>query len=95
MDTPLGNGIFVFVLGMLVIFLGMIIIVLAVSGFGKIFNRSKFDKKSTSVSQTQVVPNKSEEILEHHKVAIVAVISQYYFNEKSRCDFVVKKIKKI
>ena len=101
MDTPLGNGLFVFVLGMLVVFLGMIIIILAVSLFGKIFSidfsKLKKEKKAKKAPEAEVLPiNESEnEVPEHVKAAIVAAISAYYFNQKSKpCDFVVKSIKR-
>lgn len=90
---PIENGLFVFVLGMIVIFTGMIIIILAVSLCGKLLNSPVKEKKSVEVQQ-QIVEN-DEDIEEHIKVAIVAVISQYYFNQKSTCDFKVKKIKRI
>ena len=101
MDTAVGNGLFVFVLGLLVVFLGMIIIILAVSLFGKIFSIdfSKFKKakKSKKEEVAEILPNKEtdNEVPEHVKAAIVAAISAYYFNQKSKpCDFVVKSIKR-
>lgn len=96
MDTPLGNGIFVFILGLLIIFLGMLIIVLAVSICGKVF--SKLEEAKKPVKKVEVKPveaQNNEEIPTHVKVAIITAISAYYFNQKSKCDFVVKKIKKI
>ncbi len=94
MDTPLINGLFVFFLGILVIFVGMLIIILAVTLCGNLINRTK--KETIQTKNVESVKDTSqEEIPEHVKVAIVAVISQYYFNQKSKCDFVVKKIKKI
>lgn len=95
MDTPLVNGLFVFILGLLVVFTGMLIIVLAVQLLGKIMNKSK-EKVNDVKAQTLPQPvATSEEIPDHIKAAIVAVISAYYFESKSSCDFVVKKIKRI
>ena len=96
MDTPLGNGLFVFILGMLVVFAGMLIIVLAVQLCGNLISRPKKEVKDVKVEvQPQPVNAESEEIPDHIKAAIVAVISAYYFESKSSCDFVVKKIKRI
>ena len=100
MDTPLANGLFVFVLGLLVVFLGMLIIVISVTVCGKLMNKSTKTENKQQVEvkvapqPTQVVA-KTEEIPAHVKAAIVAVISAYYFETKSNCDFVVKKIKRI
>ena len=96
MDTPLGNGLFVFILGLLVVFAGMLIIVLAVQLLGKVMNKPKKEVKDVKVEvQPQPVNTPSDEIPDHIKAAIVAVISAYYFESKSSCDFVVKKIKRI
>ena len=96
MDTPLGNGLFVFILGLLVVFAGMLIIVLAVQLLGKVMNKPKKEVKDVKVEvQPQPVNTASDEIPDHIKASIVAVISAYYFESKSSCDFVVKKIKRI
>ena len=100
MDTPLGNGLFVFVLGLLVVFFGMLIIIVSVTACGKLMNKSTQTKPKEQV-KVEVAPQpvievaQVEEIPEHVKAAIVAVISAYYFETKSNCDFVVKKIKRI
>ena len=100
MNSPVANGLFVFVLGMLVIFFGMIIIVLSVTICGKIMNKTTEPKKKEEpkvVEQPEVVESvssESEEIPTHIKAAIVAAISAYYFNQKSECDFIVRKIRR-
>ena len=98
MDNPIVNGLFVFILGLLVVFFGMIIIITAVTICGKIFasTETKPQKKVEEPAIEQVKPTtESEELPEHVKVAIIAAISAYYFNAQSKCDFVVKKIKRI
>ena len=97
MDTPLGNGIFVFLLGMAVVFLGMLIIVISVTLCGKLISKNKTQKPSPNIVEVnkEIVNSNSEEISPQIKAAIVAVISAYYFETKSTCDFVVKKIKRI
>ena len=97
MDVPVINGLFVFVLGMLVVFAGMSIIVLFVTLAGKLFTTVKEEKKTQEpVIVDTVVPSSNEDdIPVHVKAAIVAAISAYYFSEtKAKCDFVVRKIKR-
>lgn len=101
-EPPLGNnlsqGLFTFVLGMLVVFLGIAIIVIFVSLAGNVFNKSEKKEEVKSVEVVEEAPVVVEEgIPEHVKVAIIAAISAYYFNNeesKSNCDFVVRKIKR-
>ncbi len=97
MDNPIINGLYVLVLGILVIFFGMIVIVLAVSICGKLMsNGTEVKKVEKSVEPKPVVQvePQAEEIPDHIKVAIIGAISAYYFNSQSKCDFIVKKIKR-
>ena len=94
------TGAYTFVLGMLVVFLGIAIIVLFVSLTGNIF--SKVDKKKVKEVQVKTAqPNISQnvngkDIDEEVKAAIIAAISAYYFNKSSsKCDFIVRRIKKL
>ena len=90
-----------FVMGMLVIFLGITIIVLSVKIAGYFFNNSndKAEKVEKVKEETKpvetVAPVVEEGIPEHIKVAIIGAITAYYFeNNKSNCDFIVRKIKR-
>ena len=95
MDNPVINGLFVFILGMVVVFLGMSIIVLFVSLAGKLFKAPKKEVVVVETVEDDVVPASEDEIPVHVKAAIVAAISAYYFTEsKFKCDFVVKRIKR-
>ena len=85
---------------MIVVFLGIAIIVFFVTLAGKVFSAQKETKvkveepKQVEVKQTQEVVV-SNEIPTHVKLAIIGAISAYYFeNQKSNCEFVVKKIKR-
>ena len=95
-------GLLTFVLGMLVTFLGIAIIVVFVSIAGNIFNKTakepklKVEKKEIKVESVKEVQD--EEISDTVKAAIIAAISAYYFTgeeSKAKCDFVVKRIKRI
>ena len=98
LGNPLLQGIFTFVLGMFVVFFGIAIIVVFVQFAGNIFNKTEKKeevKKVEIVEEPKVVVE--EGIPEKVKVAIIAAISAYYFNNnenKSNCDFVVRKIKR-
>lgn len=101
MDNPIVNGLFVFILGLLIVFFGMLIIVTAVTICGKIFSTAdknaekSVEVKEDSVTEGTTVFTQGEDVPEEVKVAIIAAISAYYFNTQSKCDFVVKKIKRI
>ena len=94
------TGAYTFVLGMLVVFLGIAIIVVFVSLTGNVF--SKVDKQKVKQEQVKNVEPKipqnvnDKDIEEEVKVAIIAAISAYYFNKSnSKCDFIVRKIRKL
>jgi Na+-transporting methylmalonyl-CoA/oxaloacetate decarboxylase gamma subunit len=100
-NIPWLNGLLVFLIGMLVVFFGIAIIVLFVTIAGKIFNKAE---TTTTTTEVETV---TEEVVEEAvadtdgipaeiKVAIIAAVTSYYFTEnKSQCDFVVKKIRRI
>ena len=95
--SPIINGVIVLILGMLVVFLGMIIIICSVSICGKIMNKTSNapkKEKAIEVPQVQTVAVENEEVPDHVKAAIIAAISAYYFNTKSECDFIVRKIRR-
>ena len=100
MESPIVNGIFVFILGLAIVFLGMLIIVICVSICGKLLNRKEDKpkvKEEVQVVQEEVVSdvNETNEIPTHIKAAIVAAITAYYFeSQQSKCDFIVKKIRR-
>ena len=96
-------GLLTFILGLLVTFFGITVIVVFVTLAGKIFNRTvkepkaKVEKKEVKVEAVKE-ETQSDEIPDTVKAAIIAAISAYYFVEegsKSKCDFVVKRIKRI
>ena len=95
---PILNGIIVLLIGMLVVFSGMTIIICSVSICGKIMNKAenatKKVKTTVEPKVAQPVKVESDEVPEHIKAAIIAAISAYYFNTKSECDFIVRKIRR-
>ena len=95
--APVVMGLYTFVLGMVVVFLGIAIIVLFVSLAGIVFNKKKTQKKVENIDTNSQTKKTENEISDEIKAVIIATISTYYFTEKvsSKCDFIVKKIKRI
>ena len=102
--SDLGNGLFTFILGLVVVFGGMLIIVLAVSFAGKCMsknseNGSKEKVKKVEPEVAPVAPAPvavaEDEIPEHVRVAIIAAIAAYYENNQPQNEFRVRKIKKL
>ena len=93
------DGFLTILLGILVVFLGMAIIVFFVWLFGVLFD--KFVNKK--VVKPLKEPTKQDEIMvddgsipEDVKVAIIAAVTTCYYNEPSKkCDFKVRKIKRL
>ena len=97
------DGLFTFLLGLVVVFLGMAIIVLFVSLVGKVINRPAKPAKEVK-QEAQVVPVKESapapvvtdgEVPEEVRVAIIAAIAMYYENNQPNHEFKVRKIKKL
>ena len=105
MLDALGNGALVFLVGLLVVFAGILVLVLSITLVGKIITKFKIGETTTTtetVTETvteveeAVVVEESDGIPAEIKVAIIAAVTSYYFAEnKSKCDFVVKKIRRI
>ena len=98
----LGDGGLTFLMGMLVVFGGICIIVLSIVLVGKVIEKlnldgtSKSKETETTAEITTQVAVEEEGIPAEIKVAIIAAVTSYYFTEqKSKCDFVVKKIRRL
>ncbi len=92
----LGNGLFVFILGLLIVFFGIAVIVLVISVIGKIMSAKKKKSEAQKNQTVSEQPATTEEGLTPETVAaITAVLSAYYFSNESNCEFKIKKIKRI
>ena len=80
MDTPLMNGLFVFVLGILVVFGGMLIIVLSVQAFGKALSSKEEKPVETKVESEPIVepvaPALSDDVPETAAVLADALVAE-------------------
>lgn len=96
--SSIETGLFVLVLGMIVCFLGMALIVFVISGIGKIMtaakNKKGTDGDSNAKKNDKAVNPSFNGVPEETVAAITAAIAAYYSQSGSRCEFIVKKIKK-
>lgn len=87
---------FVFLIGVSVIFLGMLVIVLILQLMGKIFDKINNRQKPVVKTAVVVEENTNNDVVDEKiKAAIIGAIYMYYLNEGSDCEFVVRKIKRI
>ena len=89
-------------LGFVIVFLGIFVLIFVVWTVGKIMtakNVSKTASKPQPVKDTVTVnvapANESEEIPEETVAVITAAIMTYYQQTQPKCEFTVKRIKRI
>ncbi len=97
----IGEALVYALLGFAVTFLGIIILIFFVWAYGKIIKSvrqgaGKKAKGKTEESDAQAaVPAADGEIPVEVRLAIVAAIAAYYEGESSKCEFKVKRIKRL
>lgn len=97
----IGEALVYALLGFAVTFLGIIILIFFVWAYGKIIKSvrqgaGKKAKGKTEESEAQAaVPAADGEIPVEVRLAIVAAITAYYEGESSKCEFKVKRIKRL
>ena len=98
----LGDGALMLPMGMVIVFIGMTLLILCVMLAGYVMTKVTTKKddlpKGESMEETvsELVKDADGEIPLEVKAAIIAAISAYYFAEsEKKCDFVVKKIKRL
>lgn len=94
----IGEGAFMAVFGFAFVFLGIVIMILLFTGLGKIMSVINGKKKGKSAPVTSVKPNKAhkQEQTDDELIAVItAAIAAYYEGENTKCDFVVRRIKKL
>lgn len=93
-------------IGFLIVFAGITLIIFIIWLIGLIMRKTdnlafigkiKIEKKKTAENQpvTETVENGTEEIPAEVKAAIVAAIMAYYTEEAPKCEFKVKRIKRL
>ena len=95
----IGEGAFMAVFGFAFVFLGIVIMILLFTGLGKIMSVINGKKKGKSATvKDSAKPNKAhkQEQTDDELIAVItAAISAYYEGENTKCDFVVRIIKKL
>lgn len=97
----IGEALVYALLGFAVTFLGIIILIFFVWAYGKIIKSvrqgaGKKAKGKTEESEAQAAVSAADgEIPVEVRLAIVAAIAAYYEGESSKCEFKVKRIKRL
>lgn len=96
---PLGDGAIVALFGFLIVFLGIILLVLIFSALGKVMTSLPKRKAKKSAEEPQIsAPNESTaegEIPPEVVAVITAAVAAMLEGEKSKCEFVVRRIKRL
>ena len=99
---PVGEAALYALLGFLVVFVGIAFLILVVWAVGKIMTKTEKAKKTKEASKQKAESvakpsevNAVEEISEETVAAITAAIMAYYQQEQKKCEFTVKRIKKV
>ena len=88
-------------IGFLVVFAGITFLILIVWLVGKMMSKSskttKQETKKVSINETPAVPNatESEEISEETIAVIMAALTAYYQKNNPKCEFTLKRIKRM
>lgn len=92
-----GEGAFYAVFGFTFVFFGILLLILILSGVGKIMSKINAKKmKDVAPIQPPKIERVEEEGVSPEVVAaITAALMAYYQEEESKCDFVVRRIKKV
>lgn len=96
-----GDGAFYAVFGFVFVFLGIALLVTIFTVLGVIMKKMNARKPRKRKIKTKVdepkpeFPNREEEISPETVAAIVAAIMAVYEGENAKCDFVVRRIKRL
>ena len=100
-DISIGEAALYALLGFLVVCVGITLLIFIVWLVGKIINKvtnvqakAKVEKTSEAVVQSLAVAD-GDTVDEETVAAITAAIMAYYQNEQPKCEFKVKRIKKV
>lgn len=104
-ESPVESLVYALI-GMLIVFAGIVIIIGIIWLVGYLMKktdnfafltkeRSKKVKEEKVETEIATVQSVDEEVPDHVKVAIIAAIMAYYEQEKPKCEFTVKRIKRI
>ena len=101
---PISEAVLYAILGFMVVFLGIVFLIFVVWLVGKFMSKGKKEEKTEKpiakkekqeVSSSLAVADATEEITEETIAVITAAIMAYYQKNNPKCEFTVKRIKRI
>lgn len=100
---PVGEGAFYAAFGFLFVFTGIVLLILIFTLLGFVMSkinakRANQAKQTTVVAAPQSEPTEQTEsdVISDETVAVIAAaLTAYYAGQKTKCDFVVKRIKRL
>lgn len=97
-----GEGAFYALFGFLIVFTGIVILILLFTALGKIMKQANKPRslRKRKKEESEEAPSAEAAVIEegitHELVAVIsAAIALYYEGENVKCDFVVKRIRKL
>ena len=96
--VDLGEGAFYAVFGFLFVFVGIALLIAIFAALGFLMKRSNGRKRKDEVRQSAVAtePMNAEEGIPPETVAVIAAaLAAYYEAAPQKCDFVVRRIKRL
>ncbi len=98
-EVPFGEAALYALLGFLIVFLGIAFLILVVWLVGKVMGKASGNvtkvSKSTKEEKTVAPIEKEDEITEETLAVITAALMAYYEQANVKCEFTVKRIKRI
>ncbi len=94
-EVPIGEAALYALLGFSIVFLGIAFLILVVWAVGKLMNKTPRPKEKEESVSPMIVEEKSEDLTEETIAVITAAIMAYYQQNNPKCEFTVKRIKRI
>lgn len=95
-NFPIGDGAFYSVFGFVFVFVGIAVLIAIFTIVGIVMKKATARKRTKKESETPVLQIEEEDGVTPEVVAaITAALMAFYVTENVKCDFVVRRIKKI
>ena len=97
-NATVGEAALYAILGYLIVFVGIAFLIFVVWGVGKLMSFMEGKKEAKPVQKMQeslVVPADNDEVSDEVIAVITAAIAAYYQQENKKCEFTVKRIKRL
>ena len=97
-NATVGEAALYAILGYLIVFVGIAFLIFVVWGVGKLMSFMEGKKQAKPVQKIQesvVVPADNDEVSDEVIAVITAALAAYYQQENKKCEFTVKRIKRL